>query len=111
MEARDTKSLLTLASPDYFERAGTTAADDDYGFEKLGEILTKRLKRLKMMRLHIVVDGIRMERPGRAAVDYTYVGRFLIAGTKRNNWAHKSWESRFRFHRQPDGRWLFLSGM
>ena len=110
MEARDTKALLALASPDYFERAGTTAADDDYGYEKLGEILTNRFKRLKLLRLHVIVDGIRMDQPGRAVVDYTYVGRFLVKGKLRDNWAHKSWESRFRFL-QRDGRWWFVSGM
>jgi hypothetical protein len=110
MEARDAKALLGLASKNYFERAGTTNADDDYGYDRLEQILGDRFKRLKMLRLHIVVDGVRLENAERARVDYTYHGRFLVTGKSRQHWAHKSWESRFRLERQ-NGRWWFLSGM
>lgn len=110
LEQRDVSALLALASKNYYEDAGTTATDDDYSYDGLVKILKERLPRLKQMRLRIVVDRIRVE-GNRAAVDYTYHGRYQVQGTKKTFWKHKSWESRLRFERGPNGRWLIVGGM
>jgi hypothetical protein len=110
MEQRDLKGLLALATRNYYEDAGTAATDDDYGYEGLEKILKEKLSKLKMLRLHIVVDRITVENETRAKVDYTYFGRFQIQGAKRAVWAQKSWEARLRLQREG-GRWLIVSGM
>lgn len=109
MEERNVQALLDMASRNYYERAGTTQTDDDYGYDKLGEILKARLAKLETLRLRLTVDRLAIDGQ-RAVIDYSYTGRYLIKGAKRQHWAQKSWESRFRLEKL-DGQWLVLSGM
>jgi hypothetical protein len=109
MERRDIAGLLSLASPNYYEQAGTSGTEDDYGFDGLSKILQQRLGKLKTLRLKLVIYRISID-GDRAEVDYTYHGRFQVQGAKRALWSQKSWEARMRMER-VGGRWLILSGM
>jgi hypothetical protein len=109
MENRDLNTLLAMASKAYYEQAGTTATDDDYGYDGLEKILKERFSKLKVLRLklnvfHVAVNG------DRATVDYNYHGRFLVQGATKSTWAQKVWEARLRLAKQ-EGRWWVISGM
>jgi hypothetical protein len=109
MERRDLPGLLALASKSYYERAGTTATDDDYSYEGLEKILKERLPKLKDLRLKIEVDQLILS-GSQAIIDYTYHGQFMVRSGKGALWKEKSWESRMTLER-VDGRWLITSGM
>ena len=47
MEDRDATTLLSLAHPNYYEDSGTPSGGDDYGYEGLKEVLSKRLGALR----------------------------------------------------------------
>ena len=109
MERRDLPALLALASKSYYERAGTTATDDDYSYEGLERILKERLAKVKDLRLRIEIDQILL-RGNLAVIDYTYHGQFMVRSGKGALWKEKSWESRMTLER-VEGRWLITSGM
>ena len=80
VEAKDARTLLALASPDYYEDAGTPRGEDDYGFDGLQRLLTAwvddvREVRYEMRYRRITVDP---ERPNRLLVDYTYSSSFTL---------------------------------
>lgn len=50
VEEADIATLLLLASKDYWEDGGTTSGSDDYGYEKLREVLTARFHKAKEIR-------------------------------------------------------------
>lgn len=80
VEAKDARTLLTLASPQYYEDAGTPRGEDDYGFDGLQRLLTVwvddvREIRYEMRYRRIVVDP---ERPSRLFVDYTYSSSYTL---------------------------------
>lgn len=60
MEAKDTESLLLLASPDYWEDGGTPAGSDDYGFDGLREVLSARLSRASQIRFSMRYVGLQV---------------------------------------------------
>lgn len=80
VEAKDARTLLTLASPDYYEDAGTPQGEDDYGFDGLQRLLTVwvddvREVRYEMRYRRITVDP---ERPNRLLVDYTFSSSYTL---------------------------------
>jgi hypothetical protein len=109
MEQRDISKLLEMAGKNYFEQAGTSTTEDDYGYDGLEKVLKERLSKLKTLRMRIVVYSIAIEE-NHANVDYTYHGRFQVQGVNRATWAQKVWESRLKLEK-VDGRWFIISGM
>jgi hypothetical protein len=80
VEAKDTRTLLSLASPRYFEDGGTPTGEDDYGFEGLQRLLAAwnddvREVRYEMRYRRITPDP---QRPNRVFVDYTYTGSYTL---------------------------------
>ncbi len=80
VETRDTRALLALASPRYFEDGGTPAGDDDYGYDGLQRLLSVwadevRGVRYEMRYRRVTLDG---EHANRAHVDYTFTGSYTL---------------------------------
>lgn len=80
VEAKDARTLLTLASPEYYEDAGTPRGEDDYGFDGLQRLLTAwvddvREVRYEMRYRRITADP---EHPNRLLVDYTYSSSYTL---------------------------------
>src|SRR5215468_7320860 len=50
MEERDAPTLLAMAHPNYYEDSGTPKGDDDYGYDGLKEVLSRRLAALRTLR-------------------------------------------------------------
>lgn len=64
VEARDSEALVLMASPDYWEDRGTVESSDDYGFDKLREILSGRFQLASDVRYSMRYDKIRRVCPG-----------------------------------------------
>src|SRR5258708_6230400 len=56
---RNVEGLLVMASEKYFEDSGTPRSDDDYGYDGLKMVLSKRLSRVQSMRYEIEYRSIK----------------------------------------------------
>jgi hypothetical protein len=109
LEQRDSTKLLTMASPQYYEDAGTPGGSDDYGFPGLKRVLEQRLSALRWLRYLVRYRDIRIE-GNRAAVDIKYDISFQLMTEMGERWERKQSEKRLELVKE-DNRWLFLSGM
>jgi hypothetical protein len=117
MERQDTKALLLLASKAYWEDSGTPSGGDDYGFDGLQSVLSRRLGKVRdvrySMRYVTMKSNCGSSRPRgcRAAVEVLVDASYTIVDALGNE-------------RRPDKRdqgefvlewsgekWQFLSGM
>lgn len=79
VEARDVRTLLALASPNYYEDAGTPQGDDDYGYEGLRRLLSVWSEEVLSVRYEIRYRNVVFEDNGhRAAIEYTYTGSYTL---------------------------------
>ena len=110
LEARDTATLLALASPNYFEDSGTPKADDDYGYEGLKKVISDRMKMLKSVRYEVEYRKVtRTDR--RAEVEIYIDASFQIASNNQAD-QYKRVTEYNRLELENDGlRWMFTSGM
>jgi hypothetical protein len=109
LEDRDAATLLTLAHPNYYEDSGTPKGDDDYGYEGLKEVLSRRLAALKTLRYNIEYRKIELE-GHRARVEIRYDASFQLATEMGDRWERKQNDKRIEL--ENDGRrWLIIAGM
>jgi hypothetical protein len=106
---RNIEGMLVLASDKYFEDSGTPRSDDDYGYEGLKEVLTRKLQRVKSLRYEIEYRSIRVIGP-RAEVEVFLDGSFELAAESGDRYRRVNDYHRFVLERAND-RWKFLSGM
>jgi hypothetical protein len=111
---RNVEGLLILASDKYFEDSGTPRSDDDYGYEGLKQVLSKRLTRVKSMRLDIEYRSIR-HFGNRAEVEVFLDGSFELAAAEAgdryrrvNDYHHIILE---KSTDKTGDKWKFISGM
>ncbi|MDB4967589.1 MAG: putative secreted protein [Myxococcales bacterium] len=109
MEERDATTLLALAHPNYYEDSGTPLGGDDYGYDGLKDVLTKRLSALKTLRYNI--EYRRVDINGHhAQIDIRYDATFQLATEMGDRWERKQNDKRLEL--ENDGkRWLFIAGM
>lgn len=109
MEDRDAATLLSLAHPDYYEDSGTPSGADDYGYEGLKEVLSKRLSQLRSLRYNIEYRRVNIQ--GRhAQVDIRYDASYQLATEMGDKWERKQNDKRIEL--EKDGmRWLIIAGM
>jgi hypothetical protein len=109
LEERNSAQLLALAHPDYYEDSGTPKGDDDYGYEGLKEVLSRRLSSVKGIRYNIEYRKIDVA-GNRAHVDIRYDASFQIATEMGDRWERKQNDKRIEL--ENDGkRWLIIAGM
>jgi hypothetical protein len=109
MEERDASTLLALAHPNYYEDSGTPKGDDDYGYDGLKDVLSKRLSALKTVRYNIEYRKVAIE-GHHAQVDIRYDASFQIATEMGDRWERKQNDKRLEL--ENDGkRWLIIAGM
>jgi hypothetical protein len=113
LEDRDAETLLSLASPQYFEDSGTPKAEDDYGYEGLKQIINTRLAALKAVRYNIQYRKVAFSPGGtRAAVDIRYDASFQLLTEIGDRWERKQSEKRLELEFDKNKRqWLFTTGM
>lgn len=80
VEAKDARTLLSLASPNYYEDAGTPRGEDDYGFDGLQRLLTAWVDDVREVRYEMRYRRIQAdpEHPNRLLVDYTYSSSYTL---------------------------------
>jgi len=109
MEDRDGATLLALAHPQYFEDSGTPGGSDDYGFEGLKDVLSKRLAAVKTLRYNIEYRKVEVDGT-RARVEIRYDASYQMATEMGDRWERKQNDKRLEL--ENDGkRWLFIAGM
>lgn len=109
MEDRDATTLLSMAHPNYYEDSGTPLGGDDYGYEGLKEVLSKRLGALRTLRYNIEYRRINIT-GHHAQVDIRYDASFQLATEMGDRWERKQNDKRIEL--ENDGRrWLIIAGM
>ena len=106
---RNIEGMLVLASDKYFEDSGTPRSDDDYGYEGLKEVLTRKLQRVKSLRYEIEYRSLRVIGT-RAEIEVFLDGSFELAAESGDRYRRVNDYHRFVLERVND-RWKFLSGM
>jgi hypothetical protein len=109
LEQRDAGKLLIMASPQYYEDAGTPTGADDYGYPGLKRVLEQRLSALRWLRFLIRYRDIHID-GNRASVDIHYDLSFQLMTELGERWERKQSEKRLELIRE-ENRWQFLSGM
>ena len=109
MEDRDAATLLSLAHPNYYEDSGTPLASDDYGYEGLKDVLSRRLAALRTLRYNIEYRRVSIT-GHHAQVDIRYDASFQLATEMGDRWERKQNDKRIEL--ENDGRrWLIIAGM
>jgi hypothetical protein len=109
MEDRDAATLLALAHPNYYEDSGTPGGSDDYGYEGLKEVLSRRLGALRTLRYNIEYRKVSIT-GHHAEIDIRYDASFQLATEMGDRWERKQNDKRIEL--ENDGkRWLIIAGM
>ncbi|MCK9523645.1 MAG: hypothetical protein M0R76_11495 [Proteobacteria bacterium] len=101
--------LMSMASPRYFDNAGTPSGDDDYDRDGLEEILHKRFTAIKAMRYEFKYRDI-YERNGLIGVEVTYTMSFQYEVDGKSRWHNRTADKRLELE-VDDEAFLFVSGM
>lgn len=103
--------LEVLASERYFEDSGTPRSDDDYGYQGLREVLTKKLQRVKSIRYDIEYRSITVT-GNRAEVEVFIDGSFELAAESGDRYRRVNDYHKFVLERdKTTEHWKFLAGM
>ena len=109
--SRKVEELLVLASDRYFEDSGTPRSDDDYGYQGLREVLTKKLQRVKSIRYDIEYRSITVN-GSRATVEVFIDGSFELAADSGDRYRRVNDYHKFELEKDKSTEhWKFLSGM
>jgi hypothetical protein len=109
MEDRDAATLLALAHPNYYEDSGTPKGDDDYGYDGLKDVLSRRLGALRTLRYNIEYRKVNIT-GHHAQIDIRYDASFQLATEMGDRWERKQNDKRIEL--ENDGkRWLIIAGM
>ncbi len=110
MEQLDGATVLSLAHPNYLDRAGTPEGNDDADYEGLKHFLAKKFKQTKKVRYSIEYQ--RLTITGKEAKVDTYIdATFFFEPRKANpRWRRFTDHNRFTLLKD-DGRWQFISGL
>jgi hypothetical protein len=110
VEKKDTGTIMSLVSKNYWEDGGTPTGADDYGFDGLRSVLDTRFARADGIRYTMKYMDIRRVGRNRAIVDVMIDATYSIAtgaGPRRLDMRDQN-EMVLEFE---GGRWQFLSGM
>lgn len=123
VERRSVRDLLALASPRYFEDAGTPTGDDDFDLRGLRGALGRWGSTVTAIRYEMRYHRVSYEHR-RALVDYTYTASFRVhmpdvlarrdstetGRVETERWIRRVADNRLELER-VSGRWRILSGM
>jgi hypothetical protein len=110
VEKKDTGTIMSLVSKNYWEDGGTPTGADDYGFDGLRSVLDTRFARADGIRYTMKYMDIRRIGRNRAVVDVMIDATYSIAtasGPRRLDMRDQN-EMMLEYE---GGRWQFLSGM
>ena len=111
VERRDPAALLAMASPRYWDDAGTPTGTDDFGYEDLKKKLATRFQKAEDIRYSLRYMDVELLRGGREAkVDVLIDASYSLETSDGLVRMDKRDQNRFMLQRDGD-RWLFVSGM
>lgn len=108
-EREDVDALVALASPRFYENAGTNETADDYNYDGLREHFTGHFEKVDKPSLDIHLRDVSIEED-QAIVDYRYVARYLMKLPSGEKWKVTDDINRMKLVREDDD-WKILSGM
>jgi hypothetical protein len=101
--------LLSLASPRYFDNAGTPTGDDDFDRSGLEEVLNERFRSVKAIRYELRYRDI-FEHRNLIFVEFTYTLSFQYEVGGQTKWSNKTADNRLEIEPVDDG-YLIVAGM
>jgi hypothetical protein len=101
--------LLSLASPRYFDNAGTPSGDDDFDRSGLEEVLNERFRAVKAIRYELRYRDIFKHR-SLVFVEFTYTLSFQYSVGDQTKWSNKTADNRLEIE-PVDGGYLIVAGM
>jgi hypothetical protein len=110
VEKKDTTTIMSLASKNYWEDGGTPTGADDYGFDGLRSVLDTRFARADGIRYTMKYMDIRRVGRNRAVVDVMIDATYSIATASGPRRLDMRDQNELMLEYQS-GRWQFLSGM
>jgi len=109
LQRRDAAALLSLASPDYFDNAGTADPGDDLDFARLEQTLPADLGKLESLRIEVQVRSLTVEKD--AAVVELWSDAWYRIQTPQGVVPQRDQDlHRMRLARR-DGVWKIVAGM
>src|SRR5512133_536950 len=109
LQQRDAATLLSLASPDYFDNAGTADPADDMDFARLEQTLPADLGKLESLRVEIQIRNIVVD--GDAAVAELWSDGWYRIQTPQGVVPRRHQELHRMRLALRDGAWKITSGM
>jgi hypothetical protein len=110
LQEKDVDGILLLASERYFEDSGTPRADDDYGYDKLKDVLSRSFGRVRSLRYDIQYRNVRVS-GDRAEVEVFLNGAFELVAEGGERYRRVSDYHRFVLERSDDTKWKFVAGL
>ncbi len=110
VEQRDVGALMSLASPGYFEDAGTPGGDDDYNLAGLRQLLAQFPDRVREVRYDIRYRRIRRGSNAHVFVQFTYNASFQIVTAAGERWFRRVADNELELERVSN-RWRIVAGM
>ena len=109
LEQRDVGALLAMASPRYYENAGTPEGEDDVDIVGLREVLRRTMPRVRAIRYEFRYRRILFDRD-RTYVDYTYSGSYQVETAGGLRWFRRVADNRLELER-VGGQFFIVAGM
>jgi hypothetical protein len=110
VEARDSVTLLKMASEYYFDDMGTSSGDDDIDYEGLKDGLTRLRNEITAARYQISYRGLTTLSDQRLMVDMLYTGWFKLQTPDGPQWRRRLEPHRIVLAREDDALKI-VSGM
>jgi ketosteroid isomerase-like protein len=108
-ERRDAAAVLALASPSYFDTAGTPDPSDDVDYELLKKRITADYQQITTLRLTLGVR--RIDVAGDKATAYVFYEEHYRIQTKGGEVSKEASDSHRMLLVREGGRWFFVSGL
>ncbi|MFA6034366.1 MAG: DUF4440 domain-containing protein [Myxococcota bacterium] len=111
MEARDTATILSMASPRFYETTGTPSPADDYNYDGLKKKIEDKFKKILALNLDLALQDIVVEKEkGTAFVRYHYFLRYLVKYPSEERWETQSEDAQMNFVLE-NGEWKVINGL
>lgn len=108
VEGRDAEAVLSVVHPTFSDDAGTREPEDDLDYDRLREVLPRRLAQAEDVKLEISVRDVQVEGPEAIAI-YYYTSSFRAPElTTRPQVESGLMKMGFR---KQDGEWRIVSGL
>lgn len=109
MEDRNAAAVFALASPRYFDNAGTPEPADDVDYAQLQKLLPERLAKLAAVRLNLEVRTVDVK--GDTATSQVYYDEHFRIVTPRGDVAKQESDVHEMKFQREGGAWKILSGL